>query len=68
MIMGWNHKYEKAGWWLFFLVPVVIPLMMSIVLPLAYNNPVMFWILLISIFIIGIIIIWKRIDKKDKKG
>jgi hypothetical protein len=63
--MGWTPKSEKASWWLFFLLPfigVITGIHFSI-----FHDPILFLNLATVFFIIGLLIVWNRVDKKNKK-
>ncbi|MEN8126731.1 MAG: hypothetical protein ABFR90_02885 [Planctomycetota bacterium] len=66
--MGWNHKSEKAGWWLILLFPVVGAMLPAIVVPFVHLSPILFCILLGVLFVIGFIIVWISVGKKNKQA
>ena len=64
--MGWNHKTEKAGWWLFFLFPAVGVIASAVLLPFILWHPVVFYILLGVFFVVGLVIVFRWSGRKDK--
>ncbi|MHC4883311.1 MAG: hypothetical protein ACYTFX_06915 [Planctomycetota bacterium] len=65
--MGWNHKSEKASWWLFLLLPIFAGLSSIILAPFINLHPIVLLLVGCILFVAGFIIVLKRTGKKDKK-
>ena len=68
--MGWNHKSEKAGWWFLFflpLIPAIAVMILGPFFPFVHRHPVLSCILFGVLFLIGLVIVWKRAGKKDRQ-
>ena len=63
--MGWNHKTEIAGWIFILLFPIIAGLM-GLFVPFIHNHPILFWILIVFLFIIGFIIVVKWTGRKKQ--
>lgn len=64
--MGWNHKSEKASWWLLFLFPI-IGMLCSALFPFMNRSPVLFCILFVALSVLGFIVVWRRAGRNDKQ-
>jgi len=64
----WNEKWTMLwGFHLLEIVFVSIFFVSIFMFPFMFNYPVLFWILFGALFLMGLVIVWKRAAKKDKK-
>ena len=64
-MVQWNGKREAV--WLILLCcffPAIIAMIAAVIVPLTMH-PILFWVLVISLFAAGFVIVWKRAGKKD---
>ena len=64
----WNEKWTML--WGFYLLEIVFLglLLISIFMfSFMFNHPILFWVMVGVLFLIGLVIVWKRASKKDKR-
>ncbi|MHC4291146.1 MAG: hypothetical protein ACYSTR_02900 [Planctomycetota bacterium] len=64
----WNEKWTML--WGFYLLEIVFLglLLISIFMfSFMFNHPILFWVMVGVLFLIGLVIVWKRAGKKDKQ-
>ena len=65
--MGWNHKTESAGWLFLFAIPIIAMIVAIIggtLFPFIHNHPILFWVMVVVLFVIGFIFVCRRTGKK----